>query len=48
VVKGIRLLEYDNIDISVLRGTKEYLIRHFAFCYNNAYQIYKYSVSYWP
>ena len=35
-VKGTRLLEYDNVDISVLRGTKEYLIRHSAFYYNNA------------
>ena len=33
----------------MLRGTKEYLIKSFMFCYNNAYQIYKdakYSVSY--
>jgi len=32
VVKGTRLLENNNIDISILRGTKEYLIKHFAFC----------------
>jgi len=33
----------------MLYGTKECLIKHFAFYYNNAYQIYKdakYSVSY--
>jgi len=32
-----------------LKGTKEYLIKSFAFCYNNAYYIYKdikYRVSY--
>jgi len=49
MVKGIRLLEYDNADIGILRGTKKYSIKHFAFCYNNAYQIYKdakYSASY--
>ena len=51
MVKGTRLLERNNINISVLRGTKEYLINYFAFYYNNACQIYrdaKYSVSYWP
>ena len=35
----------------MLRRTKEYLVKHFAFYYNNACQIYKdakYSVSYWP
>jgi len=37
VVKGTRSLEYNNIDISILRGTKECLIKYFAFCYNNAY-----------
>ena len=37
MVKGTRLLKYNNIDISVLRGTKEYLINYFAFYYNNAY-----------
>jgi len=50
VVKGTRLLEYNNIDIRMFRGTKEYLIRHFAFYYNNAYRIYKdakYGASYW-
>ena len=34
----------------MLRGIKEYLIRSFVFCYNNACRIYKdakYSVSYW-
>jgi len=41
VVKGTRSLEYNNIDIGMLRGTKEYLIKHFMFYYNNAYQIYK-------
>jgi len=49
MVKGTRLLEYNNIDIEVLRGTKKCLIKHFAFCYNNACQIYKdakYGVSY--
>jgi len=35
MVRGIRLLKYDNIDIRVLRGTKECLIKYFAFCYNN-------------
>jgi len=51
VVKGTRLLEYDNINIRMLCGTKECLIKYFMFCYNNAYQIYKdakYSASYWP
>jgi len=50
VVKGTRLLEYNNAGIGVLRGTKEYLIKHFTFYYDNTYQIYKdakYSVSYW-
>ena len=31
------------------KGTKEYVVKYFAFCYNNVYQIYKeakYSVSY--
>jgi len=45
------LLEYNNIDIGLLRGTKECLVKHFAFYYNNAYQIYKdakYGASYWP
>jgi len=35
----------------MLRGTKECLIRHFTFCYNNICWIYKdakYGVSYWP
>jgi len=36
MVKGTRLLEYNSIDISVLRRTKECLIRYFAFYYNNA------------
>ena len=34
-----------------LKGTKEYTIKSFAFCYNNYYlthQEAKYSVSYWP
>ena len=33
------------------KGTKEYVVKHFTFCYNNVCQIYKeakYSVSYWP
>jgi len=49
VVKGTRLLEYNNADIGMLHRTKECLIKHFAFYYNNIYQIYKdakYSVSY--
>jgi len=49
MVKGTKLLENNSMDISVLYGTKEYLIKHFVFYYNNAYQIYKdakYSVSY--
>jgi len=37
VVKGTRLLEYNNADIRILRRTKKYLIKHFAFYYNNAY-----------
>ena len=28
----------DNNDIKVIR---EYLIKHFAFCYNSAYRVYK-------
>ena len=35
MVKGIRLLEYNNIDISILCRTKEYLVKHFTFYYNN-------------
>jgi len=49
VVKDTRLLEYNNADIRMLRGTKKCLVKHFAFYYNNVYQIYKdakYSVSY--
>jgi len=49
MVKSTRLLEYNNIDIGMLCGTKECLIKHFIFCYNNACQIYKnakYGVSY--
>ena len=33
------------------KGTQEYMVKYFAFCYNNACQIYKeakYSISYWP
>ena len=33
------------------KGTKEYIVKHFTFCYNNTYQIHKeakYSASYWP
>jgi len=51
VVKGTRLLEYNNADIRMLCRTKEYSIKYFAFYYNNAYQIYKdvkYGISYWP
>src|SRR6266567_5287591 len=32
------------------KGTKEYTVKYFTFCYNNACQIYKeakYSISYW-
>ena len=32
------------------KGTKEYIVKYFAFCYNNICQIYKeakYSTSYW-
>jgi len=49
MVKGIRLLEYNNINIGILRGTKKCLIKYFVFYYNNIYQIYKdakYSISY--
>ena len=45
------MLEYNNIDIGILRGTKECLIKYFIFCYNNVYRTYKdakYGVSYWP
>ena len=34
-----------------VKATKEYLIRHFAFCYNSAYRVYKdakYSIGWWP
>jgi len=41
MAKGTRLLEYDSADISVLCKTKKCLIKHFAFYYNNACQIYK-------
>ena len=37
MVKGTRLLKYNNIDTSVLRGTRECLINYFTFYYNNAY-----------
>jgi len=37
VVKGTRSLEYNNIDIGMLRRTKECSIKYFAFYYNNAY-----------
>ena len=33
------------------KGTQEYTVKHFAFYYNNIYQIYKeakYGISYWP
>jgi len=49
MVKGTRSLEYDNIDIRVLRGTKECSVKYFAFYYNNTCQIHKdakYSASY--
>ena len=44
-------MEHNNIDIGILHRTRECLIKHFVFCYNNIYQIYKdakYGVSYWP
>jgi len=41
MVKGTRLLKYNNADIGILRGTKECLIKYFTFCYNNTCQIYK-------
>ena len=34
-----------------VKVTKEYLIRHFAFCYNSACRVYenaKYGVGWWP
>ena len=37
IVKGTRLPECNNIDTSVLRGTKECLINYFAYYYNNVY-----------
>ena len=49
MVKGTRSLEYNNADIGILYGTKECLIKHFIFYYNNACRIYKdakYGVSY--
>ena len=33
------------------KGTQEYIVKYFTFCYNNICQIYKkakYSTSYWP
>ena len=37
VIRITRSLEHDNIDIGVLRRTKECSIKHFAFYYNNVY-----------
>ena len=34
-----------------IKAIKEYLIRHFVFCYNSAYKVYKdakYSAKWWP
>jgi len=36
MVKGTRSLEYNNVNIGLLRGTKEYSVKYFAFYYNNA------------
>ena len=52
-VKGTRPADgaYVQRDDGALRGIKEYLINSFAYCYNNAYRIYKdakYGVSYQP
>jgi len=41
MVKGTRLLEYNNADIRILRRTKECSVKYFIFCYNNTCQIYK-------
>ena len=37
IVKGTRLLERNSIDTSMLYRTKECLINHFVFYYNNIY-----------
>ena len=45
-IKRIKGIE----DREEFKGTWEYIVKHFAFYYNNAYQIYKeakYGASYW-
>jgi len=37
VVKGTRLLKYNNADIGMLYGTKKCSIKYFIFYYNNIY-----------
>ena len=37
IAKGINIAWNNNH----IKTTKEYLIRHFAFCYNSAYKVYK-------
>jgi Zinc knuckle len=47
--KGTSQPSYDSDE--TLRGTRECAIKHFAFCYNNAYPVHeeaKYGASYWP
>ena len=59
--KGYYIKDYRSKDVYIVKGTnmlkdnnrvksiRECLIKHFAFCYNNAYRIYKdakYSISY--
>ena len=41
-------MAWNNNHIKVI---KKYLIRHFAFCYNSAYKVYKdakYGIKWWP
>jgi hypothetical protein len=38
-------------DNNRIKGMREYLIKHFTFCYNSAYTVYKdtkYSIGWWP
>ena len=36
-VKGTNIVQNNNY----IKATKKYLIRHFAFCYNSVYRVYK-------
>ena len=45
-VKGTNMAQNNNY----IKIIKEYLIRHFTFCYNSAYKVYKdakYSIRWW-